>query len=83
MDRPPLREGGVVVRVERLWIAALGDESVYEADLPACCQRSARSADDSFECHSCGAMWRVPIPVVPEEDAFVRRGSEDERRGVA
>lgn len=83
MDRTPLREGGVEVRSPRIWIAALGEESVYEADLPACCQRSARSAHDGFECHSCGAMWQAPIPVLPEEDAFMRRGSEDERRGAA
>ncbi len=87
MDRTPLREGGVRVQSERLWIAALapdsGEESVYQADLPACCQRSARSAEDGFECHSCGAMWQAPIPVLPEEDALMRRGSEDERRGAA
>lgn len=64
----------------RIWIAALapasGEESVYEADLPACCQRSARDADGSFECYSCGAMWQAPLPVEPEYDVFAERGSE-------
>lgn len=62
----------------QIWMAALGEESVYEADLPACCRRSARGAEDSFECHSCGAMWQAPLPVEPEYDAFAgdSRGSE-------
>ena len=38
------------------WIAALGEEVVYEADLPACCARTAWADDDSFECPDCGAM---------------------------
>jgi hypothetical protein len=28
----------------------------------------------------CGAMWREPLPVQPEEDAFTQR---EERRGAA
>lgn len=63
------------------WIAALGEEVVYEADFPACCARSARVHDDSFECPDCGAMWRKPLPVVTECDAFARGG--DEQRGAA
>ena len=63
------------------WIAALGEEVVYEADLPTCCLRTARASEDSFECPGCGAMWRKPIPVVPEYDAFGR--GEDEQRGAA
>ena len=61
------------------WIAALGEEVVYEADLPACCARTARAGEGSFECPDCGAMWREPLPVVPEHDAFAR----DEQRGAA
>ena len=63
------------------WIAALGEEVVYEADLPACCARTARAHEDSFECPGCGAMWRKPIPVVPEHDAFAR--GDDAQRGAA
>ena len=67
----------------RTWMAALGEEVLlYEADLPACCQRSARGFDDSFECPSCGALWQAPLPVEPEEDAFGRRETE-ERKGAA
>ncbi|CAA9428274.1 MAG: hypothetical protein AVDCRST_MAG22-3070 [uncultured Rubrobacteraceae bacterium] len=63
------------------WIAALGEEVVYEADLPACCARTARVVDDSFECPGCGAMWRKPLPVEPEHDAFMQ--GDDEQRGAA
>ncbi len=67
----------------RTWIAALGEEVVlYEVDLPACCQRSARGFDRSFECSSCGAVWQAPLPVEPEEDAFGHRDAE-ERKGAA
>jgi hypothetical protein len=76
VDQPPLREG----RVVRTWIAPLGEEVFHEVDLPACCQRSARSSGDSFECPSCGAVWQAPLPVEPEEDAF---GVREERRGAA
>jgi hypothetical protein len=79
VDQPPLREGCVV---RRTWIAALGEEALYEMDLPACCRRSARGSDSSFECPSCGAVWQVPLPVEPEEDAFVERVAE-ERKGAA
>jgi hypothetical protein len=79
VDQPTLREGCLV----RTWMAALGEEVIlYEADLPACCQRSARGSDDSFECPSCGALWQAPLPVKPEEDAFRRREME-ERKGAA
>ena len=68
----------------RTWIAALGEEVVlYEADLPACCQRSARGSGDSFECSSCGAVWQVPLPVEPEEDAFREQRVAEERKGAA
>ena len=81
MDRAPLREG----RVVRLWISSLGDEgfheTLYEADLPGCCQRSAHGAEGSFECPSCGAAWDEPQPVWTEEDAFVERPRE--RKGAA
>ena len=48
MDRTSLREGRLVPGPT--WIAALGEEVVYEADLPACCARTARSVEGSFEC---------------------------------
>lgn len=78
MDRPPLREGGVV----KLWISALGEETFHEVDLPACCQRTAGSAEDSFACPSCGAVWQEPMATEPEECAFVERPGE-ERKGAA
>jgi hypothetical protein len=68
--------------VPRTWIAALGEEVLYEVDLPACCRRSARRSDNSFECPSCGAVWQVPLPVEPEKDAFAGRVAE-ERKGAA
>ena len=77
MDRASLREG----RVVRLWIATLGDETLYEADLPGCCQRSAHGADGSFECPSCGAVWDEPQPMWAEEDAFTE--GPRERKGAA
>jgi hypothetical protein len=78
VDRASLREGRIVGG--SAWIAALGEEVVHEEDLPACCRRSALHHDDSFECPVCGAMWREPLPVRPEEDAFAQR---EERRGAA
>jgi hypothetical protein len=78
VDRASLRKGGVVPGSP--WIAALGGEVRYEEDLPACCRRTARENDHSFECPVCGAMWQEPIPVQPEEDAFAER---EERRGAA
>jgi len=78
VDRASLREGRVVRSTA--WIAALGEEVVYEEDLPACCRRSARHNDDSFECPVCGAMWQEPLPLHAEEDASARR---EERRGAA
>lgn len=78
MDRASFREGCVVRG--SAWIAALGEEVVYEEDLPSCCRRSARGGDRSFECPVCGAMWQEPLPVHAEEDAFARR---EERRGAA
>jgi hypothetical protein len=78
VDRASLREGCVVRG--SAWIAALGEEVVYVEDLPACCRRSAVHFDESFECPVCGAMWREPLPLQPEEDAFAQR---EERRGAA
>ena len=78
MDRTPLRKGRVVSG--SVWIAALGEEVVYAEDLPACCRRTARDYDGSFECPVCGAMWQEPLPLQPEEDAFAER---EERRGAA
>ena len=78
MDRAPFGQGSVVGG--SVWIAALGEEVLYEEVLPACCRRTAREYDRSFECPVCGAMWQKPIPVEPEEDAFARR---EERRGAA
>lgn len=67
----------------RTWIAALGEEVLYEADLPACCRRSARgSSGESFECPSCGAVWRAPASFEPEGCAFTESDAE-ERRGAA
>ena len=78
MDRASLWKGCVVGG--SVWIAALGEEVLYEEDLPACCQRTAHDQVRSFECPVCGAMWREAIPVEPEEDAFSQR---EERRGAA
>ena len=78
MDRASFRKGRVVQGTA--WIAALGEEVVYEDDLPACCRRGARDFDDSFECPVCGAMWQKPLPLEPEQDAFAQR---EERRGAA
>jgi hypothetical protein len=66
-----------------LWVAALGEEALYEEDLPGCCRRSASSLDDSFECPACGAAWQAPLPVGPEECAFTERASDGERKGAA
>ncbi len=68
----------------RLWMAALGEEALYEEDLPACCQRCARGSGDSFECPACGAAWQAPLPgAEPEECAFTERASDGERKGAA
>jgi hypothetical protein len=80
MDRTPLREGGVV---GRLWVAALGEETLYEEDLPSCCRRSARSCEGSFECPVCGAAWQALLSAEPEECAFTQRASDGERKGAA
>ena len=66
----------------RTWIAALGEEVLHEVDLPACCRRSARGSDNSFECLSCGAVWQAPLSVEPERDAFAECVAE-ERKGAA
>ena len=67
----------------RLWVAVLGEEALYEEDLPGCCRRSARSFDDSFECPACGAAWQAPMPAEPEECAFAERASDGKRKGAA
>jgi hypothetical protein len=76
-----------------LWASTLGEETLYEVDLPGCCQRSASSArnadsfDDAFECPTCGAFWQAPLQgafaVEPEECAFTERASDGERKGAA
>ena len=80
MDRAPLREGCVV---GRMWIAALGDEMLYEMDLPSCCRRTAWGVEDSFDCPACGAAWQAPLPLEPEGCAFFERPGEEERQGAA
>ena len=80
MDRPPQREGRVVRG--SIWMSALGGEVLYEEDLPACCQQSARGQERSFECPPCGAMWQTALPMQPEEDAFSQRDL-GVRRGAA
>ena len=67
----------------RLWVAALGDEALYEEDLPSCCRRSARSFEGSFECPACGAAWQAPLDAEPEECAFAERASDGKRKGAA
>ncbi len=67
----------------RLWVAALGEEVLYEEDLPSCCRRSSRSSDDSFDCPACGAVWQATLAVEPEECAFTERASDSERKGAA
>jgi hypothetical protein len=67
----------------RIWVAALGEEALYEADLPACCRRSAKSFDDSFECPACGAAWQASLGAEPEECAFTERANDGERKGAA
>jgi hypothetical protein len=67
----------------RFWAAALGEEALYEEDLPACCERSAKSFDSSFECPVCGATWQAPLYVEPEECAFTERANDGERKGAA
>ncbi|MDQ4063564.1 MAG: hypothetical protein M3122_06690 [Actinomycetota bacterium] len=78
----------------RLWIASLGEETLYEVDLPGCCQRSANGSangsastagnfDDSFYCPVCGAEWQASLAVEPEECAFTECASDRERKGAA
>jgi hypothetical protein len=72
-----------------MWTAALGEEALYEVDLPGCCQRSvssargAKSLDGYFECPACGAAWQAPVAVEPEECAFTEHASDGERKGAA
>lgn len=83
MDRAPFREGGVVSKpMAKLWASALdGGEVMYGDDLPSCCRSEARSADGSFECVSCGAMWQAAEEPMGEECAFVV--ADEEQRGAA
>ncbi|MGB3634712.1 MAG: hypothetical protein WA982_11780 [Rubrobacteraceae bacterium] len=78
MDRASLREGGVV----RLWVSELGEEVIYEQDLPACCRRDSRGSEEAFECFVCGARWQAVVPVETEECAFMERAAQ-ERKGAA
>jgi hypothetical protein len=68
--------------VGRVWVSVLGEEGevFYEADMPSCCRVEARSAEESFECLSCGAAWREPDLHDPEGYAFTE---PKERRGAA
>jgi len=61
----------------------LGEEVLYEEDLPGCCRRSARCFEGSFECPACGACWQTPLAVEPEECAFTERASDREQKGAA
>ena len=70
-------------RHQRLWVAPLGGEVLYEEDLPGCCRQSAGSFKESFECPACGAEWQMPIEVEPEECAFTERTGGGERKGAA
>jgi hypothetical protein len=63
-------------------MAVLGEETLYEEDLPGCCKRSARNFEDSFECLACGAAWQPPLPVESEECAFTERAN-DSQKGAA
>lgn len=75
----------------KLWMSALdGGEVMYSDDLPSCCQREARGADDpfesdSFECVSCGAMWRAAEEPMTagEECAFMAADEREDHRGAA
>ena len=79
MDRAPLREGGVV----RLWVSEIGEEVIYEQDLPTCCRSDARGVEGGFECLACGARWQASsMPVEPEECAFMECATQ-ERKGAA
>lgn len=67
--------------MRRLWASALGGEVMYGVDLPACCQREARAANDAFECASCGAVWQKAESPEAEECAFA--AEERSHRGAA
>ena len=79
MDRASLWEGRVVGG--SAWIAALGEEVVYEEDLPACCRRSALHYDESFECPVCGAMWREPLCNRGRTPSHSAKSVEEQRGG--
>ena len=66
----------------RLWVSELGEEVMYEQDLPACCHRDARSSEEAFECLACGARWNAAAPAEPEECAFMERAAQG-RKGAA
>ena len=61
----------------------MGEEVLYEEDLPGCCRRSARCFEGSFECPACGACWQGLMAVEPVECAFTERASDGERKGAA
>jgi hypothetical protein len=72
----------------RLWVSrsvfAEAGEVLYEEDLPGCCRRDAHASGGvSFECAGCGASWRAPAFVEPEECAFTERPADRERKGAA
>lgn len=66
----------------RLWVSEIGEEVIYEQDLPDCCRREGRGAEDEFECLVCGARWQAALSVEPEECAFTERAPQ-ERKGAA
>lgn len=66
----------------RLWVSEIGEEALYEQDLPGCCRRDSGGAEESFECFVCGARWQAALSVEPEECAFARRDTE-EQKGAA
>lgn len=66
----------------RLWVSELGEEVMYEQDLPDCCRRDSRGSEEAFECLSCGARWNAAVPVETEECAFMERVIQ-ERKGAA
>ncbi|MGF1473070.1 MAG: hypothetical protein ACFB50_15200 [Rubrobacteraceae bacterium] len=66
----------------RLWVSELGEEVMYEQDMPGCCRRDARGSEDGFECLACGARWQAVLPVEMEGCAFLE-STEQERKGAA
>lgn len=66
----------------RFWISSAGEEIVYEADFAACCRRTARVCERSFECPSCGTRWQAPLPMESQDDAFMEMSLPERRRAA-